>query len=263
MADQSQFFPVALFSDNSLMAELTLTSPPGYGKIVLMQRDAHAGLGVKPDLGMQWTSGLNAVFLSAEEFQAALFHYPIAFTRDSASGRPIPVAILGLGDRGNVFVDESGEWRKGAYLPAYVRRYPFCLSRRADDKEGPLAVCVQEDTLDANAPALLDAEGNPTDAFKAQHELLRAMEDAQRRTRVFMAELDRLELLTTLDDVIVPRTSTQLRLQGLMRIDEEKLHALAPDALQGLALPGYLAAIYAHLSSLANFARLANTAAKS
>ena len=243
------------------MAELTLTSPPGYGKIVMMQRDAHAGLGVKPGLGMQWTAGLNAVFLSAEEFRSALFHYPIAFTRDSTSGRPIPIAILGLGDRGNFFVDQSGKWRENTYVPAYVRRYPFCLSRRADGQEGTLAVCVQEDCLDPNAPALLDAEGNPTDAFKAQHELLRAMEDAQRRTAVFVAELEKLELLVTLNDLIVPRTSTQLHLQGLMRIDEEKLHALSPEALHGLARPGYLHAIYNHLSSLVNFARLANTAA--
>lgn len=242
------------------MAELTLTSPPGYGKIVMLQRDIHAGLGVKPGSGMQWASRLNAVFLSAEEFHVALFHYPIAFTQDGSSGRCVPAAILGLGVRGNSFIDQSGEWREGVYVPAYVRRHPFCLSRRADGQEGTLAVCVQEDRLDANAPALLDRDGNPTDAFKAQHDLLRAMEDARQRTAVFIAELERLELLITMNELTIPHTSTQLRLQGMMRVDEDRLRALPPDALKVLAEKGYLHAIYSHLSSLLNFATLFNAA---
>ena len=244
------------------MAELLLTSPPGYGKITMLQRDAHAGMGVKPSSDHRWAAGLNAVYLTAEEFAPALLHYPIAFTRDANSGRAIPIAVLGLGDRGNFFVESNGDWRDDTYVPGYVRRFPFCLSQRKGEDTSALVVCVQEDRLDRSQPALLDAEGKPSEAFKAQHDLIRAMEEAQRVTTIFTAELERLQLLVTLNDLIVPRTSTQLNLKGLLRVDEEKLHALSPDTLHGLAVPGYLRAIHAHLFSLANFARLANIAAR-
>jgi hypothetical protein len=244
------------------MAEITITSPPGYGKIIPLQRDIHAGKGIKPGLDHRWTAKQNAVFLTLEEFDASLFHYPIAFTQDRNTRQLIPVAVLGLGERGNVFVDADGQWQSDAYIPGYVRRFPFCLTQQAGASQEARIICVQEDCLDPTAPALLEADGSPTAAFKEQHNLLVAMEAAQRRTMAFTAELDRLELLLPLNEVIVARTNAQVRLQGLVRVNDEKVHALAPDVLAALARAGYLRAIYTHLTSLDNFSRLADLAVK-
>jgi len=243
------------------MAEITITSPPGYGTITPLQRDVHAGFGIKPGLDHRWTAKQNAVFLTLEEFEASLFHYPIAFSQDRNTLQLIPVAVLGLGERGNVFVDADGRWQADAYIPGYVRRFPFCITQQAGANQDARIICVQQDCLDATAPALLEADGSPTAAFKDKHDLLRAMETAQRKTVVFTAELARLELLVPLTEVIVARTNAQLRLKGLVRVSEEKLHALAPEALHALAQAGYLRAIYAHLMSMDNFSRLADAVA--
>lgn len=239
------------------MVEITVTSPAGYGKVVPLQRDVHAGYGIKPGLDHGWTAKQNAIFLTVEEFEAALFHYPIAFTQDRNERQVIPVAVLGLGERGNAFVDGNGRWQANAYIPAYVRRFPFCLSYQTGTDQRVRMICLQEDCLDPTAPALLEEDGSPTEAFRSQHDLLRDLEIAQRRTVAFTAELDRLGLLMPLNKVIVARTGAQLRLEGLLRVDEEKLYALAPDVLHGLGRAGYIRAIYVHLASLENFSRLA------
>jgi hypothetical protein len=42
----------------------------------------------------------------------------------------------------------------------------------------------------------------------------------------------------------------------MYRVSEEKLSALAPEKLKEMVLKGVLSRLYAHLISLANFARL-------
>lgn len=243
------------------MAEFQFTSPPGYGKLVPLQKDAHAGMGIKAGPGYRWTAGLTAIFLSVDEFQAALFNYPIAYARDANTGLVIPVAILGLGSSGNVFLNGSGGWRADHYVPAYVRRFPFCLTRQRGETQDMTYVCVQEDRLDRGAPALLDAEGKPTATFKPYFDLLMEMENAQRKTAAFTAELDRLQLLVPIDQVTVARTGTSLRLQGLLRVDDTRVNALPAEALQKLVSLGYLRAIYTQIASMDNLTGVLASAA--
>ncbi len=53
----------------------------------------------------------------------------------------MPLALLGLRNTENLFVDNEGKWKEGIYIPAFFRRYPFVL---ADDQgeEGSYAVSV-------------------------------------------------------------------------------------------------------------------------
>src|SRR5690606_28098377 len=46
--------------------------------------------------------------------------YPIVF----AGGTPLPVAVLGLSEGENLFMEDRA-WANDHYVPAYVRRYPF------------------------------------------------------------------------------------------------------------------------------------------
>ena len=43
--------------------------------------------------------------------------------------------VLGLEAGVNLFVNEAGEWARGVYFPAFVRRYPFCISKLYVDGE--------------------------------------------------------------------------------------------------------------------------------
>ena len=73
-----------------------------------------------------WVAGTHAVPLTVEEFPQAGRHFPIVF----ASGdNTVPLALMGLNEGINVFVEDDGTVVPNIYLPAYARRYPFMLAK--------------------------------------------------------------------------------------------------------------------------------------
>lgn len=243
-------------------ATAQLGSPAGYGPVTPLDKQRHAGHGLKPGLGHGWTAGLNAVAVSVSEFARAALDYPLAFVRDPGTGALFPVAVLGLQQQ-NLFVDGDGQWRAGAYLPAFVRRYPFCIADVAarDGQPEKRLVCLQEDQLSPKSERpLFDAKGEPTEAWKPILSLLEAIEADRPQTRLLGERLEALQLLVPFDALALPRGGQHLRLQGLFRVDEEKLRKLPGKEVRELLAKGFLRAAYAHLLSLENFARLLDLA---
>lgn len=240
---------------------IQLTSPPGYGPVVPLDKERHAGLGLRAGSDYAWCAGLNAVFVNAVEFTKAALDYPVAFARDPQSGEFMPMAVLGLGQH-NLFVDAAGAWRPQTYIPAYFRRHPFCIAElpMPNGEAAQRMVCVQEDRLVSGTHPLFDAQGEPTAGWQAIMTLLEAIEAARQQTRVLMRRLEALELLTPFDAIAVPKAGEQLRLRGLFRVDEQKLQEIAGKELRTLMKKGELRAVYAHLVSLENFARLLDMA---
>ncbi|PPE75326.1 hypothetical protein C3942_00015 [Solimonas fluminis] len=236
-----------------------LIAPPGYAVVEPLDKQKHAGMGLRRDAGFAWSSGINAAFLNAAEFFKAALDYPIAFVREPRSGEFLPMAILGLKARQNLFVDAQGQWRSQTYLPAYFRRHPFCIAELAGEAGAApqRLVCVDPSALEkGSAQPLFGADGVPTPAWEAAHRLLEAMEGARQQTRALMQRLEALGLLVPFDAVAMPRQGERSRLQGLFRVDEEKLAELQARDFKAMARKGELRAVYAHLLSLENFARL-------
>jgi hypothetical protein len=245
-----------------MSARLQLIAPPGYGAVVPLDRQRHAGLGLPREPDYRWCGELNAVFVNAVEFLRAALDYPIAFIRDPRSREYTPVAVLGLGAAQNLFVDADGRWQAQRYVPAFVRRHPFCIAPLEPKDGSPdRLVCVQEDRLVAGAATpLFDATGEPTAAWAPVMSLLEAVENARQQTRVLAKRLEAFDLLVPFDALALPREGGHLGLTGLLRVDEQRLEALPGKDLQTLARKGELRAIYAHLGSLENFARLLDLA---
>ena len=59
----------------------------------------------------------NSVILAGVEFSEAAKEYAIVFTQ--AGGKVVPVAMLGLRNEENLFVDDKGGW-VGRYIPSFV-----------------------------------------------------------------------------------------------------------------------------------------------
>src|SRR3546814_15216691 len=90
-----------------------------------LDRQRHASHGVRLPHSYAWCSQTKAVPINVEEFAVAALQMPIAFVID-ATGRHDVAAVLALhGDR-NAFVDPDGRWLAEHYVPAYLRRFPFC-----------------------------------------------------------------------------------------------------------------------------------------
>lgn len=238
---------------------IRLASPPGYGKLTPLDRHRHAGLGLTADQGYQWCRKLNAAFINAAECFKAAVDYPIVFVCEPRGGEFILMAVFGLKAQQNLFVDEAGRWRAHCYVPAYCRRYPFCIAElpSADGSAAQRLVCVDETALSAASPhPLFGADGSPTAAWQPILQLLEALEGARQQSRVLARRLEALNLLVPFDAVALPRKGARTSLQGLYRVDEARLAELPPKHLKTMMSKGEMRAIYAHLLSLENFGRL-------
>ena len=117
----------------------------------------------------------HAIPLTVDEFALVQRHYPIVF---SIGDNPIPIALMGLNEGVNVFLDEDGRpLDPNLYIPAYIRRYPFLLARLRPDSD-ELSLCF-DPTADAvgefdEGEALFDGD-QPSEATKAILAVLRAV----------------------------------------------------------------------------------------
>ncbi|MBK8064239.1 MAG: SapC family protein [Betaproteobacteria bacterium] len=152
----------------------------------------------------------------------------------------------------------DGEWDAGAYLPAFVRRYPFCISKLYVDGEpsGERVVCIARAWLDPSGVELFDAAGQPNARWQATEKLLSEYEADLDLTAQMCAALARLQLFTPFTMQIVEGDQPGVRLAGMYRVDEAKLRDLKPASHKVLVAKGFMGKIYAHLHSLDNFSRL-------
>ncbi len=193
----------------------------------------------------------HAVPLTVDEFVVAQRFYPIVF---GVGENPAPLALLGLSEGANMFVDAEGNWRQDVYIPAYVRRYPFMLAKMRPDSE-ELTLCF-DDTSDLvgegneDGVALFDGE-QPTDQTKAILEFCEQFEQSVGRTRMFVEEMQKLDLLMDGEVTIQqPGMEQPAVYRGFRMVNEEKLRELRGDQVRKLVGNGMAAIIYAHLFSL-------------
>lgn len=236
---------------------MEIRPPFGYREIVPLARGHRVILrqdGTLPE-AFRETSALP---LSFAEFAPAACHYPIAFVSGDSGKNFVAMAVLGIENRQNLFVGADAKWDAASYVPAYVRRHPFCMSRVAVNgaEQAERIVCVEKSALAETGEALFDAKGEPLPAWAQRQKFLVEYETDLARTEEMTRALAALEIFEPFTMQAVPRGGAPLALTGLYRVSEQKLHDLASETLKALAQSGRLARVYAHLLSLHNFARL-------
>lgn len=236
---------------------MDIKPPYGYQEIVPLTKQHRVLLPLERKLPVVFRK-LTAMPLSYSEFAVACRDYPIAFVGSEAHQRFIAMAVLGMENQQNLYVTEEEEWEASVYLPAYVRRYPFCMTRvTVDGQEQPERVaCVEKRAIDDKGEALHDASGEPLPAWEERRKLLFEYEADLVRSEEMSRTLAGLGLLETFTMQAVPNQGAPLALTGMYRVSEEKLAGLAPEKLKELTQKGILARVYAHLISLSNFGRL-------
>ena len=193
----------------------------------------------------------HAIPVTVDEFGLAQRNYPIVF---SIGDNPIPIALMGLNEGVNVFLDDDGRPTDPTiYIPAYIRRYPFLLARLKPDSD-ELSLCF-DPTSNAvgewdNGEPLFDGD-EPSEATKAILEFCEQFETAGQRTSAFMEDVKKSGLLMDGEVAIQPEGYEQPFIyRGFQMIDEEKLRELRGDELRKMNQNGMLPLLYAHLFSL-------------
>lgn len=197
-----------------------------------------------------WLAGFHAVPLTVEEFPAAARHFPIIF---SSGDNPVPLALMGLNEGVNVFVDAEGQVTENIYIPAYVRRYPFLLAKLSPETD-ELSLCF-DPTSDlvgefAEGNVLFEGE-QPSENTKALLGFCEQFEQAGMKTQAFVEELAKHKLLMD-GEVAIQQEGVEAPFvyRGFQMINQEALQDMRGDVLRGWNQSGLLPLIYAHLFSL-------------
>jgi len=237
-----------------------------YRQPELLSSELHGKLGVNAAptrFGYAVNSHISP--LTIQEFAPASTCYPIIFVGQDYN----PVAVFGLVEGQNLFASAETGFEMDAYVPAFIRRYPFVLAQPdgpdAPEPAGRLLVAIDrgyEYVAENAAYPFFDADGQPTQYTQNCMQFCNDFESQVRTTRNFVAlmkDLDLFEQRTTSytpqNQDGTPAGETQV-IAEYFGIADEKLKQLSKEKLAELAANGALQQIYAHINSLFCWDRL-------
>ncbi|MDP3802156.1 SapC family protein [Brevundimonas sp.] len=245
------------------MTDTTAASPLSgnvlfYTKPEPLSVEAHSALGVDPvEKPYAFVARTNLVPLTVTEFAPAALSYPVIFVGENRQ----PVAVMGLRNGENLFVSDGGEFRPEAYIPAYVRRYPFVFANDEVQKRMILCVDLGAPFIKEGGATPLFIDGKPSPYVDQAMEFCNSFEQERQRTDAFVKLLNDLDLLDTREAIFTPRNpdgtaAAPQKIAEYYAVSEDKLKALPAEKLAELRDNGALGQIYAHLVSLLGWDRL-------
>jgi hypothetical protein len=227
--------------------------------------ELHKDLGVKSSTSpFSFAKVGHAVPLTVGEFPLASLTGPVIFVGDDK----LPLAVMGLSPGENMWVREDGIIEPGAYIPAYIRRYPFVFA--TDESAGQMVLCIDRsaafivDKAQADEPFFLP-DGKPSAYTERCISFCNDFEVERQRTAGFVDLLKDLDLFETKIANYQPINAdgTPGEVQQIAEyygISEDKLNALPHSKLAELRDNGALGQIYAHMCSLNGWDRLISVA---
>ncbi|HEY8191094.1 MAG TPA: SapC family protein [Alphaproteobacteria bacterium] len=228
--------------------------PLFYKKPTPLDATKHAKMALKKDFGLSFTSKVNAVPINMIEMPQICHFYPIAFSPD---GNATPVALMGLRDNENLFVDARGQWEPNCYVPAYIRRYPFIFSEMPGNDRLTLCVDMNDAVVDEKGEQkFFDKDGKPTQLAQNALEFCKSYHAAAQQTQEFSRALADSGLLVDRQAEISVGDGKKINFSGFRIIDEAKLAALKDEDFMEWRRKGWLPFLYAHLFSGAQWQRL-------
>jgi hypothetical protein len=231
----------------------TAPLPMFYKSPMPLEPVRHATAGLKPNGSFRFAANTNALPLTSTEMALAARTYPIVF---SVSTPTVPFAVVGLRDHENLFVDAEGKWRDDAYIPAYVRRYPFIFSEEPESQR--LVLCIDEaaENFQTAAEQPLFADGKPTEALQRALQFNETFQSHYLDTRRFGEWLDQNNMLedrVANADLGGGQTFT---LRGFKLLNTERARNLDDAQVLELHKKGWLPLLHFHLQSLQNWGLL-------
>lgn len=227
--------------------------PLFYKDLMPLNSRDHANYRSRSSDRADWLIGAHAIPLTTDEFLQAQRHFPIVF---SMGDSPLPLALMGLNEGVNTFIDDEGKITDPVYLPAYIRRYPFMLAKLSQDAE-ELSLCFDptSDVLGENVEggeALFNEDATPSEATQRILTFCQQFEEAGQRTKQFVDELKKHDLLMDGEMAITVQEdpNNPFVYRGFQMINEQKMREVRGDVLRTWNQNGMLPLIYAHLMSM-------------
>ena len=220
--------------------------------------EQHGKLGIRTSpTPYKFALTAHAVPLMVTEFGPAAMNYPIIFAGELLQ----PMAILSIRQNENLFVSPDGAFDSDAYVPAYLRRFPFVFADDPDNERMIVCIDVAAEAVTMGGDLALFEGDQPTDFTKAAIEFCTNYESERRRTESFVKTLKELDLFELKEAYFTPQNSDgtpgePVRLADYFAISETKLRALPLEKLGELRDNGALMQMYAQLVSLHGWDKL-------
>ena len=230
-------------------------------KHVLLDNVSHKDLRIRTGYRPGWGYDTHVTRVFPSEFCQLQREYPLFFIKDRESGHFQSVALLGFDEGENLYLGDAG-W-DADYVPLAIQRQPFLIGFQAQEVDGvPAQVPVIH--VDLDHPAVNETQGElvflPHGGLSPFLEridaILAAIHHGHEASRAFSQVLVGLELIESVQlDTRFDNASSH-RLEGLYKIDEDRLRDLSANALEVLHRDGHLRDVYLMLASLHNMPRL-------
>lgn len=226
-----------------------------YERPELLNTQTHGYLGVRQAAKpFGFCAAARAIPLTISEIAEASRFYPVVF---ASYEEALPVAVVGLLDDVNLFVDESGNWDQYAYIPGYVRRYPFGLAAEQGGDRFALVIDAAFEGVDPNADRKLFAGEELSELSKQALEFTKTYESDRRLTDQMFKTVKEMGLITGQTAQYTPAgTQTPQSFAQYWGVDERKLMELSDEEYLKLRRLNVLPILYAHLLSLGNWRNL-------
>lgn len=229
--------------------------PMFYRTLERLDPERHLGMGLRGRGQFAHIRNANAIPLGTSEFAVAAAHFPIVFA--PAAKGAIPIAVTGVMEGQNLFVDQSGHWDSAAYLPGYLRRYPFWMTVEDDGQSGSLWFDSQTPDIaplkdDSQARPLFNFQGEANDALLEIMQFCRLCLQDEYATAQFVAALEKENLLVQRQASMSFATGGTYELTGFRAVDEQAYLQLPDATLASWVRNGWAALIAVHLWSMAN-----------
>lgn len=221
--------------------------------IQLITREQYAHRYWKHPGGFNFAAPHMVAGLVLEEMVTAQKSLTIAFMQHE--GNYFPVALLGLKQGQNAYVNAQGQWQANTYIPAIFRTYPFHI---ALNEEQQAMLCIDEDSGYVNDNAgecFFNEAGEATDKLQQLLAILTRAEQSKQLTQRAMTSLLESGIIESWP-LTIKSEHGDTQLEGLYRLNETKLTQLCGETLEKLMKTGAILIAYAHFFSQQNLQSL-------
>jgi len=219
----------------------------------LLNNLTHKDLRVFTQRGARWGDDVMSCPVTPEEFRSLQAHYPIVFQPDG-QGSFLPVALFGLQEGQNLFLDETG-W-DADYLPLAMRRMPFSIGVAQDELRMMVDMASPRIARGAEGEAVFLPQGGNSELLETANSVLRALHEGLQATPEFIQALVGNDLLESFVLDVERPDGSHGELVGFYTIHEERLAGLDAGTVGLLHQAEYLQPIYMAIASLSNLAKL-------
>lgn len=229
---------------------------------VLLNNVSHQDLKVLARFGAEYGDNVGSVLAFPTEFVELQKEYPILFKRNKETEKYQSIALLGLNQDENLFLNpEVASGWSANYIPAVVAKGPFLIGLHAQESGNARSPKIH---IDMDNPKVGHEEGYPLflehggNSPYLEHiaNLLKIIHQGIAAQNLMFNVFAEMDLIEPVNIDIDLHDGEGYRLMGHYTINEEKLATLSGDQLQKLSKLGFLPLAYAVVASITNIKHL-------